>query len=102
LRLTVVLQAAAAVIVIVFAAPFVGGWISPYFSDIQAPSIADALLQLQLQWMIWLDMLSQFEMPTLPEIPAIELSGLPVMFTVIGVSLLWLIGNRLLLRNQMK
>jgi hypothetical protein len=102
LRLTVILQAAAAVIAILFAAPFVEGWISPYLSNIQAPSITDAFLQLQSQWMIWLDMLSQFRTPTMPEIPAIELSSLGMIFTVIGVSLLWLVGNRLLLGNQTK
>jgi hypothetical protein len=102
LRLTVILQAAAAVIVILFAAPFVEGWVSPYFSNIQAPSITNAFLQLQSQWMIWLDMLSQFRMPVMPAIPALELSSLALIFAVIGVSLLWLVGNRLLLRNQMK
>jgi anti-sigma factor RsiW len=102
LHLTVILQATAVVIVILFAAPFVGGWISPSLSNIQAPSITDAFLQLQSQWMIWLDILSQFQVPSLPKIPVIELSSLSVMLTVISASLLWLIGNRLLLRNQMK
>ena len=102
LHLTVILQAAAAVIAIILAAPFVGGWISPSLSNIPVPSIDDTFLQLQLQWMIWLDMLSQFQVPSLPEIPVIELSRLSVMLIVIGVSLLWLVGNRWLLRNQMK
>jgi hypothetical protein len=102
LRLTVILQAAAAVIVILFAAPFIEGWISPSLSNIQALSITDAFLQLQSQWMIWLDMLSQFQVPSLPEISVIDLSSLSVMLTVIGASLLWLVGNRLLLRNKMK
>lgn len=102
LGLTVILQTAAAAIAIIFAAPFVGEWISPYLTDIQAPPIADAFLQLQSQWMIWLAILSQFQMPTMPEIPVTEVSSLALMFIVIGVTLLWLVGNRLLLRNQMK
>jgi hypothetical protein len=36
----------------------------------------------------------------MPEIPVIELSGWFIMLMVAGVSVLWLVGNRLLLRNQ--
>jgi hypothetical protein len=100
--LTLTLQAALAIVTIIVAAPFVMQFVSPYLLSIPAPSIGDVFLQIQTQWMLWLDTLSQFQMPTIPEIPALELSSLFSMFTVIGVSLLWLIGNGLLLRNQMK
>jgi hypothetical protein len=102
LRLTVTLQAATAIAAMIFAAPFVTQFISPYLLSFQAPSFVDMFLQLQTQWATWLDMLSQFQLPTLPEIPVLQLSSLFIMLAVASVSLLWLIGNGLLLRNQMK
>lgn len=102
LRLTVALQFAAAVVALVFAAPFVMQFLSPYLSDLQAPSLVGLFLQAQTQWTAWLDMLSQFQLPTLPEIPGFELSSLFLMLMVVGVSVLWLLGNGLLLRNQIK
>src|SRR5574342_1078024 len=59
LRLTMALQAVAAIVVMIFAAPFVLQFSSPYLSSLQAPSLVDMFLQLQTQWTIWLDMLSQ-------------------------------------------
>ena len=102
LRLTVTLQAALAVIAIIFAAPIVMQFISPYLSRIQKPSFVDIFLQVQTQWRTWLDVLSQFQLPTMPEIPVIELSSLFTMLTIAGVSILWFVGNRLLLRDQNK
>ena len=102
LGLTVTLQAALTVIAIIFAAPLVMQFVSSYLSRIQTPSFVDMLLQLQTQWRTWLDRLSQFQLPSMPEIPVIELSSWLVMLMVAGVSVLWLVGNRLLLRNQNK
>ena len=102
LTLTVALQAALAVAAIVVAAPLVMEFLSPYISNVPAPSFAELWMRLQSQWTAWLDMLSTFQFPTIPEIPVVELSSLFIMLIVTGVSLLWLIGNGLLLRNQMK
>ena len=102
LRLTMLLQAAAAIIAMIFTAPFVMQVISPYVSGIQKPILIDLALHLQTQSTIWLRLLSQFQLPTIPEIPVIELPGLFLMLTVTGVSVFWLIGNGLLLRNQRK
>lgn len=102
LRLTVTLQAVTAIAAIIFAAPFVTQFISPYVSSLQAPPFGDILLKMQTQWVTWLNMLTQFHLPALPEIPVIEVSSLSVMITVAGVFILWLIGNGLLLRNQIK
>jgi Putative zinc-finger len=102
LTLTATLQVAITVIAaIIFASP-VMQLILPYLSNIQAPSFPEIFLQLQSLWMIWLDMLSQLQIPTLPEIPVIELSSLVIMLTLAGVSALWIVGNGLLLRNQIK
>ena len=102
LRLTVTVQAAIALIAIIMAAPFVMEFVSPYLLTIQTPSFADVFVQLQSQWSVWLDILSQINMPILPEIPVIELSSLVITFTLVVVSMLWLVGNGLLLRNQNK
>ena len=100
LTLTVTLQAALAIVTIIVAAPFVMQFISPYLANVPAPSLADVLLQVQTQWMLWLDALATFQMPAIPEVPAVEISSLFMMLTILVVSLLWLIGNGLLLRNK--
>jgi len=96
------LQGVAAISVIILAAPFVGQFISPYLLEIQSLSFADMFLPVQSQWTAWLDLLSQFQVPTVPEFPVVELSSLFITIIVVGASLLWLIGNGLLLRNQVK
>jgi len=102
LRLAVTLQAAFAVTAIVVAAPFVMDLVSPHLATVQTPSFTEMLFQTQSQWIAWLDMLSQFQMPILPEIPVVELSGLYIALLLAGVSMLWLVGNGLLLRNHIK
>lgn len=102
LTLTVTMQAALAVVTMILAAPFVNRFVSRYWLNLPVLSIGDVIVQVQSQWTLWLDALSQFQLPVIPEIPVVELSSLFMMLTVIGVSLLWLIGNGLLLRNQMK
>lgn len=102
LTLTTTLQAAVALIIIVFTAPLVLQLVSPYTSTLQTPSFADVFLLLQSQWTVWLNTISQVQIPTLPEIPVVELSSLMIVVVIIGISALWLIGNGLLLRNQVK
>jgi len=99
-RLTAILQAALALITIILAAPF----ITNLLPAIEIPSLTEALLQLQLQWTAWLDfdLLSTVSMPTLPQIPALETSSLMLTLTLVGVSMLWVLGNGLLLRKQLK
>jgi anti-sigma factor RsiW len=99
---TLILQAALAIVAIIIAAPFVMQFVSLYKLSLSVPSLVDVFVQLQVQWAAWLDALATFTVPTLPEIPVVNVSSLFMMFTVIGVSLLWVIGNGLLLRNQMK
>lgn len=100
LTLAMTLQAALAIVTIILAAPFVMQLVSPYWRSLPAPSIGDVIVQIQSQWMLWLDALSQIQMPTIPEIPVTDPSSLFVMSTVIGVSLVWLIGNGFLMRNK--
>jgi anti-sigma factor RsiW len=102
LRLILILQAVAAVVAILVAAPFLVQWISPYLSLVQVPSLADIFLDFQWGWRMWLDTFSLLQPPALPDFPAIELSSLFMIVIVISVSLLWLVGNRFLLRKQTK
>jgi len=105
LPLTVTLQAAIALVALIAAAPFV----IQLLPDIETPSLSHVLIQLQTQWTAWLDLLStlrlssgqEFQMPSLPAF-SFELSSLYLMSTLVVVSMLWLVGNGLLLRNQIK
>jgi len=102
LTLMVGLQAALALIATVIAAPFVIEFASASLPALQTPSLTETFIQLQSQWMMWLDMLSQFEIPSVPEVPVIEVSSLYFLLTLAGVAVFWLVGNGLLLRNQIK
>ncbi len=103
LTLTVALQAALALIAIVIAAPFVIEFASSSMPALQTPSLGETFFQLQAQWVTWLDMLSQLQMPRLPEMPIpFEVSSLYFLLTLAGTSMFWLVGNGLLLRNQIK
>ena len=98
ITLTVTLQAAIALIVLILAAPFIANLLPA----IEAPSLTGILLQLQRQWTAWLDLFSSFQVPALPQLPALEISSLMLALTLVGVSTLWVLGNGLLLRKQMK
>ena len=98
LTLTATLQAALALIAVIVAAPMVMNLLPA----IQTPSLTDIFVQVQSQWTAWLDALSTFQLPSIPEIPVFEFSSLILTLILVGVSLLWLVGNGLLLRNQIK
>jgi anti-sigma factor RsiW len=102
LTLTVALQAALALVVLIVAAPFVIEFASSSMPALQPPSLTQTIVEVQSQWMTWLDALSQFEMPTLPVIPAADISSLSFLLALAAVSMLWLVGNGLLLKNQIK
>jgi hypothetical protein len=97
LPLTVTLQAAIALVVLIVAAPFV----IQLLPDLEIPSLSNIFIQSQTQWETWLGILSQFQIPTLPTF-SFELSNLFLIFVLAVVSTLWLVGNGLLLRNQIK
>jgi len=97
LTLTVTLQAAAALVVSILAAPF----FIKVLPAIEMPSFGKVFIQIQAQWTAWLDVLSNIQMPTIPTF-SFELSSLYLMSALVAVSMLWLVGNGLLLRNPTK
>ena len=98
LTLTAFLQTAVALVALIIAIPFV----SALLPQIEPPSFTKLFFQIQSQWTVWLDQLSTLALPTFQPInlPTFEMSSL--LFTLAGVSVLWILGNGLLLRNQMK
>lgn len=96
LTLTATLQAALALIAIIFAAPF----IAKLMPVVQTPSLTKIFLQLQTQWTSLFDLITNYQLPSLPQLPPLEISSLVLTLTLAGVSMLWLVGNGLLLRNQ--
>ena len=98
LTLTAFLQAAVALAALIIAIPFV----SALLPQIEPPSFTKLFFQIQSQWTVWLDQLSTLTLPTFQPInlPTFEISSL--LLTLAGVSVIWILGNGLLLRNQMK
>ncbi len=87
LTLTVILQSAFALTAIILAAPFV----IQFLPVVELSTFSNMLVQLQIQWTASLDILSQFQMPTLPAIP-FELSSLYLMSVLVVAFMLWLWG----------
>jgi len=100
LRLAVAVQAAVAVVALIFAAPVIQQFAEGILPTLQAPSFTEGLVQVQELWTTWLDMLSQFRMPTIPEISVSDLPSLVTLSALAGISVLWLVGNGWLLRSR--
>lgn len=98
LTLTATLQAAFALIILALTAPFITNLVPSF----QTPSPSEIFLQLQSQWTSLIDLFTNYQLPSLPQLPALEIPSLVLTLTLAGVSMLWLVGNGLLLRNQMK
>ena len=98
LTLAATLQAAAALVALIVAIPF----FSIMLPQVEMPSFTTWLFEIQSLWTSWLDTLSTFQLPTyqftnLPTYP-VELSTLFIALAI--VSIFWIFGNGLLLRNQ--
>lgn len=98
LTLTATLQAAAALVALIVAIPF----FSIMLPQIETPSFTTWLFEIQSLWTSWLDALSTFQLPItqFPNLPAypVELSTLFIALAI--VSIFWIFGNGLLLRNN--
>ncbi|MCC7119052.1 MAG: hypothetical protein IT310_11045 [Anaerolineales bacterium] len=103
LTLTAVLQAAGALIALMIAVPF----FSLMLPQVETPPFAIWLIEVQALWTSSLDALSNlalsfvegYQFTNLPTYP-VELSTLFIALAV--VSIFWVFGNGLLLRNQTK
>ena len=96
LTLTATLQAAAALVALIVAIPF----FSIMIPQIETPSFTTWFFELQSLWTSWLDTLSTFNLPTFQpaNIPTLEMSTLFIALAI--VSIFWIFGNGLLLRNN--
>jgi hypothetical protein len=102
LTLTIALQAGLAVITTLIAAPFIIEFTAEALPPLQTPSISGMVFQFQAELGTWQKNIATFQVPSLPAIPTPQFSSLVILFTLAGTSLLWLVGNGLLLRNQIK
>lgn len=93
---TAAVQSAIAIATAIITIPF----LADLLPMIDTRSLVDLAIEAQSLWTGLLDSLSQVQMPPIPEIPIAEFSSL--MMALAGVSVLWLLGNGLLLKNQMK
>ena len=96
LTLTASLQAAAALVALIVAIPF----FSIMLPQVKMPSFTTWLFEIQSIWTSWLDQLSNFNLPTFQpsNLPTLELSTLFIALAI--VSIFWIFGNGLLLRNN--
>jgi hypothetical protein len=103
LTLTAGLQASAAVLAMLLAAPILIEFASASLPVPQWPSLSAYFFLIQTQWTAWLDALSQTSLPAMPELPSsMEISGLYFMLVLAGTAVFWIVGNGILLRNQIK
>jgi len=98
LTLTATLQAALALIALILAAPFVMNLLPA----VETPSFTDILIQLQSQWLKIFTTITNYQLPSLPSLPPLQIPTLTLSLALAGASLLWLVGNGLLLRRQIK
>jgi hypothetical protein len=98
LTLTVFAQAALALIALIISIPF----ITTYIPQIDTNSFMTPFFEIQTLWNTWLDSISTLQIPTIPElpIPIVEMSSL--LLALAGIFVLWILGNGILLRNQIR
>ena len=105
LTLTATLQATFALIALLVAAPFVTNLLLP----LETPSFTEVLIQLQSQWLTLLNTFTNYraaslwdQLPNLPTLPPLQIPTLTLSLALAFASLLWLVGNGLLLRKQIR
>ncbi|MBN8583201.1 MAG: hypothetical protein J0L96_21230 [Anaerolineae bacterium] len=96
LTLTASLQAAGALVALIVAIPF----FSVMLPKVETPSFTTWFFEIQSLWTSWLDQLSTFNLPTFQPLPLpiMEMSTLFIALAI--VSIIWIFGNGLLLRNR--
>jgi hypothetical protein len=98
LTLTAISQAALALIALIVAAPFVMNLLPA----VETPPFTEILFQLQTQWLTIFSTITNYQLPSLPSLPPLQIPTSTLSITLAGAFLLWLVGNGLLLRKQIK
>lgn len=96
LTLTATLQAVVAVLALAVASPF----LVRLLPALPAVSVADLLLKAETLWLALLDLFASLRIPAVPQPTLPELPNLALTAVLIASSLLWLVGNGLLLKRQ--
>jgi hypothetical protein len=103
LTLTTSLQAVAASVAIIFAFPNVLKYLAPILQTYPVPSLNEAGVQLQMNFVIWMQTIQSFQFPTVPAgtftLPK-EFSSTVISFGLIGLFFIWAISNWWLLRKR--
>lgn len=96
LRLAALLQAALALAAGAAALPLLRAWLAQF----HAPTLLPVLIKLRALWDSWPEALSGLRLPSFepPPLPVVELSSL--LLALAAVSILWILGNGLLLRRR--
>lgn len=98
LTLTATLQAVLALIALILAAPFVMNLLPA----VETPSFTEVLIHLQSQWLTLFNAFTNYQLPSMPSLPPLQIPTLTLSLVLAFASLLWLVGNGLLLRKQIK
>jgi hypothetical protein len=103
LTLTATLQAALALIALIAAAPVVSRYLTPVLQTYPIPSLNDLVFELPMNILMWIQAIQSFQFPTAPTgiftLPKEFSTGI-VSASVIGLFLIWIIGNWWLLRKR--
>jgi len=103
LTLTAILQAAFAVITIIFSAPYVASSIEPYSQLFALPTLTDVWLDIQLGFTAWIQSLGSISLPEIPSnvftLPSEITPGI-LALSVMGMFVIWMFGNWWLLRRK--
>lgn len=101
--LAATLQAALALVAMIVAAPNLSSYLTPVLQTYSLPSFQDVSIELQMNFVMWIGLIQSFQFPTfstglltLPE----ELSTTTLSFSLIGIFIVWVIGNWWLLRKR--
>ena len=91
-RLTAGLEAALAVLALAFAAPIMTELVSPWIASYPLPSLAELIVELQSQWLLWTQSMSEFTLPRIPSL-AVDISSLALTTIALVAFLVWVVGN---------
>lgn len=103
LTLTATLQAALALAAMVFTAPIIARYLTLVLQAYPFPSLNDVVFELQINVVMWIQSIQSLQFPAIPTgmftLPK-EFSTAALWAGVIGIFIVWVIGNWWLLRKR--